>query len=100
MDIAICTSYREGTPKFLIEAISCGLPVIASNVAGCRDVCKDNYNGYLYEFGNDFSLRKKIYKLLNLDKYQLNKLSNNSIKLCRHKYDINFVINSYLKCLN
>lgn len=97
MDIAVCTSVREGTPRFLIEAISCGLPIISSNVPGCTEICINNYNGYLFNYGEVNDLVKKILKLINLNTFQLTKFKNNSYRLFFHKYEINYVLNSYLR---
>lgn len=46
-DIVCLPSYREGLPKVLIEAAACGRPLIATDVAGCREVCRDGVNGTL-----------------------------------------------------
>jgi glycosyltransferase involved in cell wall biosynthesis len=45
--IVCLPSYREGLPKVLIEAAACGCPLIATDVAGCREVCRDGVNGKL-----------------------------------------------------
>ena len=44
--ISILPSYREGLPKGLLEAASCKLPLISTNVPGCREICKNNFNGF------------------------------------------------------
>ncbi|MEC7575604.1 MAG: glycosyltransferase, partial [Pseudomonadota bacterium] len=45
--IAVLPSYREGLPKSLIEAASCGRPIVATDVPGCREVCIEGETGYL-----------------------------------------------------
>lgn len=45
--IACLPSYREGLPKFLIEAAAAGLPIVTSDVPGCREVVTDGLNGFL-----------------------------------------------------
>jgi glycosyltransferase involved in cell wall biosynthesis len=45
--VALLPSYREGLPKSLLEAAACGLPIIAADVPGCREICLDGVNGLL-----------------------------------------------------
>ncbi len=45
--IAVLLSYREGLPKALLEAAACGRPLVATDVPGCRDICRDGTTGLL-----------------------------------------------------
>ncbi len=45
--LVVLPSYREGTPRALLEAGACGLPVIATDVPGCREVVIDRVTGRL-----------------------------------------------------
>ncbi|WP_349371496.1 glycosyltransferase family 4 protein [Salinarimonas sp.] len=45
--IAVLPSYREGLPKALLEAASCGRPIVATDVPGCREICRDGETGIL-----------------------------------------------------
>lgn len=47
VDLVVLPSYREGLPKGLIEAGACGLPVVTTDVPGCRDVVTDECEGIL-----------------------------------------------------
>lgn len=58
-DIFILPSLIEGHPKVLIEAMACGLPTIASNVWGNREVIRDGVNGVLCET-NSGDIAKKL----------------------------------------
>jgi glycosyltransferase involved in cell wall biosynthesis len=45
--IGLLPSYREGLPKTLLEAAACGLPLVATDVPGCREVVAHDDNGLL-----------------------------------------------------
>ena len=62
--IAILPSYREGLPRSLIEAASCELPIISTNVPGCKEICIDKFNGYLVKPKDSMSLAEAIEKLV------------------------------------
>ncbi len=47
VDVVVLPSYREGLPKGLIEAGACGLPLITTDVPGCREVVTDEVDGLL-----------------------------------------------------
>ncbi|MGZ5123467.1 MAG: glycosyltransferase family 4 protein [Burkholderiales bacterium] len=47
VDIAVLPSYREGAPRSLIEASSAGLPIVSTDVPGCREVVEHQVNGLL-----------------------------------------------------
>ena len=46
-DVFVLPSYREGFPRSAMEAAACGLPVIATDIRGCREVVDHGVNGLL-----------------------------------------------------
>jgi len=65
--IFILPSFYEGHPKVLLEAMSCGLPVIGANSPGIREVISHSENGWLCETDSD-SIKNAInYLLANPD---------------------------------
>ena len=57
-DIAALVSRREGLPKCIMEAMAMGLPVVASNVRGNRDLVEKGRTGFLVELGDISGLIK------------------------------------------
>ncbi len=61
--VAVLPSYREGLPKSLLEAASCGRPIIVADSPGCREIVQEGYNGFLVPKGDARALAKAILKL-------------------------------------
>lgn len=62
--IVCLPSYREGLPKSLLEAASCGRPIVTTDVPGCREIVHDGDNGLLVEARNAAALADALAKLL------------------------------------
>jgi glycosyltransferase involved in cell wall biosynthesis len=63
--IVCLPSYREGLPKALLEAASCGKPIVSTNVPGCREIVRDGVNGFLVPARNGFALAGALRKLID-----------------------------------
>ena len=64
-DIFLSTSLYEGHPLSVLEAMSAGLPVVASNVTGNSETIIHGESGYLYKIGNIVSAANHILRLSN-----------------------------------
>ncbi len=80
-DIVCFPSYHEGLPKTLLEAASCGLPIVSYDVSGCREVVQDTVNGFLIPFKDRDALFLAVLKLLEDSKlrYEMGKKGRNMI---------------------
>lgn len=83
-DLFVFPSKREGLPVSLMEAMACGLAIVASKVRGNTDLIEDGVNGYLFESDNveeaAASLNKAIKSDLdNMRKENLERIENYNI---------------------
>jgi glycosyltransferase involved in cell wall biosynthesis len=62
--VALPTFYPEGVPKVLLEAAASARPIVASDIAGCREVVKDGVNGLLVPPRDPAALADAIIALL------------------------------------
>jgi glycosyltransferase involved in cell wall biosynthesis len=63
--VCLPSSYGEGLPKSLLEAASCGLPIVTYDVPGCREVVQDQVNGFLVPLRDSQRMIKALMELLD-----------------------------------
>ncbi|MFW9896864.1 MAG: glycosyltransferase [Candidatus Thorarchaeota archaeon] len=100
--IFVLPSYFEGNPKVLLEAMSCGIACIGSNIKGINNLIKHGVNGYLCDLDSD-SIKSAIYKVYE-DKNLRRKIGENARKFIEENCDINLIVNKeyelYKRTLN
>lgn len=64
-DVAVASSLREGLPVNIMEALACGIPVIATNNRGHRELVFSGRNGWLIPVGSTDLMNKYIINLRN-----------------------------------
>ena len=65
LDLYLITSREEGGPMGLLESMSCGIPVVSTNVGMAFDVIKDNINGAISNEIDAFELANKVEFIIN-----------------------------------
>lgn len=85
-DIFVNPSHAEGLPTSVLEAGSVGVPIIATDVGGTKEIIIDNINGFLIQPKNISELRKKIKTLLYSDKLK-KQFSNNISEKIKTDFD-------------
>jgi glycosyltransferase involved in cell wall biosynthesis len=64
-DVVVLTSIKEGIPRALMQAMAIGVPVVATDVKGSREVVADGRTGFLVPLGDDRALTDRITRLLD-----------------------------------
>jgi len=93
----VLPSYHEGLPGVLLEAMSCGLPVIATDVRGNRDIISDGENGILVPPKAPKKMAEAISMLLKNERIGKN-LSKNARKTIEKNYTLDAISSNFLKC--
>jgi len=95
-DIFVFPSFREGMPNSLLEAMACGLPVIASKIGGVVDVVEDGKSGILFEPGDVSGLASAMVRLLNDNELRL-KLGAEARKRIVDSFSIDRIADEYIR---
>ena len=83
----------------LLEAASCGLPIITTNTAGCREICKHGVNGLLVNVKDAHALADAI---LNLASHNIlrQKMGMKSRSMAVGKFSTTVIFQEMLKILS
>ena len=99
-DCIVLPSYREGTPRTLLEAAAMGKPIITTNVVGCKEVVEHGVNGFLCEVKNAQDLALKMKEILLLSEDQRRLMGVKSRLKMQNEFDEKIVIQKYLQVID
>jgi glycosyltransferase involved in cell wall biosynthesis len=86
-DIFVYPSYHEGMPMAVIEAMACGLPIIATQVGGLPDLVSSGLNGLLVPAGQPDQLAHAIHQLV-INPQMRHSMQAGSFRLAQENFDI------------
>ena len=79
--IYLLTSEKEGTSTSILEAMSCGLPIICSPAGGIKKIIKEQINGFVIDSYSDPAQYVKMIKMLKNDKELHQQIKKNNIMM-------------------
>jgi len=95
-DIFVLPSYREGMPRTSMEAASMGLPIVTTDVVGCRETVEEGINGFIVPKKNSKALALSIEKLLSDPQLRIRMGKSSRIKAIS-EFDIDTIISKHLE---
>ena len=98
-DVCVLPSYREGIPSALLEAASMRRPMIATDVAGCRDVVEEGINGFLVPAKSAIALVNAMEKMLNLDETSIQSMKEAARRTVCERFAKEIIIRHYQQIL-
>jgi len=96
--VFVLPSYREGTPRSVLEAMSMGRPIITCDAPGCRETVIDGKNGYLVPVKDANKLAQAMIKFLD-NPDLVTKMGQSSYEYCSEKFDVKRVNAEMLKSM-
>jgi len=90
-DLFVLPSYREGMPRSVLEAMACGLPVVATNIRGSREEVVHGETGYLVPIRDPQALGEEIVSLAH-DSELRNRMGHAGRKRAEERFDENGVL--------
>ncbi len=98
-DIYVLPTYAEGLPYAILEAMSCGLPIISTNVGALPEVIEEGVNGFLIEPGDIRALTEKI-EILAKNKKIREEMGKNNYKKIENEYSIDCLVKKLANVYN
>jgi glycosyltransferase involved in cell wall biosynthesis len=92
---AFPTEYREGVPRALLEAALAGLPIVATQMPGCRDVVRDGETGVLVPPRAPRDLAEAVLGLLS-DRETAGAMGVRAAALAKREFDVGLIVESYV----
>lgn len=85
--VFVLPSYREGTPRSVLEAMSVGRPIITTDAPGCRETVTDGVNGFLVPPQTTEPLARAMEKLLEQPEL-ISTMADSSRAIAEEKYEV------------
>lgn len=96
--VYVLPSYREGTPRTVLEAMSMARPIITSDAPGCRQTVVNGKNGFLVPIKDAKALEEAMLKFVR-EPSLVQAMGEESLKLCAEKFEVSKVNDTMLKVM-
>ncbi|RWS41905.1 glycosyltransferase family 1 protein [Bacillus mycoides] len=90
-DLAVASSYREGLPVNIMEAMACGLPVVATDNRGHRELIINNKNGWIVDRDDINAMADRI-KGISINPKVLDQMGEYGCTIIKNQYSVNEVL--------
>ena len=96
--VYVLPSYREGTPRTVLEAMAMGRPIITTDTQGCRETVEDGKNGFLVPIKNAEAVAEKMIWFIDHPEC-IQAMGEESLRLVNDKFDVNKVNDSMIRIM-
>ena len=89
-NVFVLPSYREGTPKSVLEAMACGKAVVTTDAPGCRETVIEGKNGFLVPVKDDKAIAERMLFLFQKPDI-CEQMGNASRQIAEQRFDVRLV---------
>jgi len=86
--VFVLPSYREGTPRSTLEALSMGMPVVTTDAVGCRETVRDGANGFVVPVADGRALGEAMEGMISAGAERLAEMGRRSRELAVETFDV------------
>ena len=98
LKLFVLPSHTEGMPNIVLEAMSCGTPVLATPVGGIKDIIRNEKTGFILENNSPEAIAENIIKVLGHS--NLDEIAENAHALIQQEYTYDAAVRRYEEILN
>ena len=96
--VYVLPSYREGTPRTVLEAMAMGRPIITTDTQGCRETVKEGKNGFLVPIKDSKAVAEKMMWFVERPEV-VETMGEESMILVKEKFDVHKVNRRMMKIM-
>jgi len=96
-DLLLYSSIADNFPLIILEAMSCGLPIVSFDTGGIREALVHKINGYIAKYRDSEDLITGIKYIFNLAESEISEMSENSSVKIKREFNLEKMVNEYKK---
>lgn len=97
--VVLPSTYNEGVPRSLLEALASGKPIITTDWKGCRDTVDHGHNGHRIKPHSTEALTDAMEAMLRMPPERLREMGEASRKIAEERFDERVVLQAYLEAV-
>ncbi|MBN1220762.1 MAG: glycosyltransferase family 4 protein [Anaerolineae bacterium] len=95
-DLFATATTWEGMPNTVLEAMACGLPVVATRASGLGELVQEGVNGYLVDINDPAALAERLAELIN-NPYERQRMGKESRKIAEREFAWEYITEQYVE---
>lgn len=99
-DALVLSSFNEGMPNAILEAMSYSKPIVASDIDGVSELLLDSKCGFLFEQGNPHDLADKMVQIMKMSEAQRRSLGSMGRNLIENRFSEQVVLKKWQDVIN